>query len=102
MIAEMFPDAKMKDSGMFEHLNFEFDLDSGKITGETAAKDWHGVPIYQYVLDPNQHTATEIITEPTASPSDDSKVEQIVLPTPVTEQPELPPIEGGASALYPD
>ena len=42
----MFPDARMKDRGMFEHLNLEFDLTSKKVIAETAAKDYHGVPIY--------------------------------------------------------
>ena len=43
----MWPDAKMKDREMFTHLNFEFDLGGGIITAETAAKDYHGVPLYQ-------------------------------------------------------
>ena len=49
----MWPEAKMKDKEMFTHLNFEFDLNGGKITAETAAKDYHGVPLYQYVYDMN-------------------------------------------------
>ena len=45
---------------MFTHLNIEFDLNGDKITAETAAKDYHGVPIYQYVYDTADKTAIEI------------------------------------------
>ena len=45
---------------MFSHLNIEFDLDRDKITTETAAKDYHGVPIYQYVYDTADKSAIEI------------------------------------------
>ena len=58
---------------MFTHLNFEFDLNGGKITAETAAKDYHGVPLYQYVYDMNapeiepeiDEQSTQTSTEPT-------------------------------------
>ncbi len=42
----MWPDARMKDREMFEHLNLSFDLNEDSIKVETAAKDYHGVPIY--------------------------------------------------------
>ena len=53
-VQEMWPDAKMKDREMFTHLNFEFDLNGGQITAETAAKDYHGVPLYSNVYDLNK------------------------------------------------
>ena len=56
----MWPDARLKDKEMFTHLNFEFDLGRGKITGETAAKDYHGVPVYQYIYDTIDKSAVEI------------------------------------------
>ena len=56
----MWPDARLKDKEMFTHLNVEFDLNSNKITAETAAKDYHGVPHYQYIYNTNEHTAVEI------------------------------------------
>ena len=59
-IEQMWPDARLKDKEMFSHLNFEFDLTGKKITGETAAKDYHGVPIYQYIYDTAEKTAIEI------------------------------------------
>ena len=57
----MWPEAKMKDKEMFTHMNFEFDLGNGAITAETAAKDYHGVPIYSHVYDTNPpvHVTTE-------------------------------------------
>ena len=42
----MFPDVGMEDKEMFTHLNLEFDISNEKITAETAAKDYHGVPLY--------------------------------------------------------
>ena len=45
---------------MFTHLNIEFDLGGDKITAETAAKDYHGVPIYQYIYDTAEKSAVEI------------------------------------------
>ena len=59
-IEHMWPDARLKDKEMFTHLNIEFDLDGEKITAETAAKDYHGVPIYQYVYDTADKSAIEI------------------------------------------
>ena len=56
----MWPDARLKDKEMFSHLNLEFDLTSDQITVETAAKDYHGVPIYQFVYDTDDKTAVEI------------------------------------------
>lgn len=47
---------------MFEHLNLEFDLQGNMVIAETAAKDYHGVPIYQYVYDSEAHSATEIVS----------------------------------------
>ena len=43
---KMFPFARLSDKEMFTHLNLEFDLNNEKITAETAAKDYHGVPMY--------------------------------------------------------
>jgi len=45
---------------MFTHLNIEFDLNDDKITAETAAKDYHGVPHYQYVYNTSDKSAIEI------------------------------------------
>ena len=59
-LEQMWPDARLKDKEMFRHLNFAFDLSSGTIKAETAAKDYHGVPIYQYVYDPSHQSAVEI------------------------------------------
>ena len=85
----MWPDAKMKDKGMFEHLNFEFDLSSGKVVGETAAKDYHGVPFYQYVYDPAAHTATEIIN---VEPEVSGGIETHNLPDPTPAAPVNIPV----------
>ena len=44
----MWPDsAKLNDKEMFSHLNFDINLANGKVTAETAAKDYHGKPLYQ-------------------------------------------------------
>ena len=59
----MWPEAKIKDREMFTHLNFEFDLNGGKIIAETAAKDYHGVPLYQYIYDTNQKTEDALTKE---------------------------------------
>ena len=59
-LESMFPDARLKDKEMFTHLNLEFDLQERRITTETAAKDYHGVPHYQYVFDTADKTAIEI------------------------------------------
>ena len=56
----MWPDARLKDKEMFTHLNLEFDLNNNKVTAETAAKDYHGVPIYQYIYDTREQSAVEI------------------------------------------
>jgi len=56
----MWPDARMKDMEMFSHVNLNFDLTSDKITVETAAKDFHGVPHYQYIYDSDNKSAVEI------------------------------------------
>ena len=45
-IENMFPDVGKEDKEMFTHLNLEFDISNEKITAETAAKDYHGVPLY--------------------------------------------------------
>ena len=55
----MFPDAR-QDKEMFKHLNLEFNLKEKQITAETAAKDYHGVPHYQYVYDTADKTGIEI------------------------------------------
>ena len=43
---KMFPFASLSDKEMFTHLNLEFDLNNEKITAQTAAKDYHGAPMY--------------------------------------------------------
>ena len=48
---KMFPFASLSDKEMFTHLNLEFDLNNEKITAQTAAKDCHGAPMYQFVFD---------------------------------------------------
>lgn len=50
-LVQMWPDARMQDKEMFSHLNLSFDLTDGRIAVETAAKDYHGVPVYQYIYD---------------------------------------------------
>jgi len=56
----MWPDARLKDREMFQHLRLGFDLAEDRITVETAAKDYHGVPIYQFVYDTDDKIAVEI------------------------------------------
>lgn len=56
----MWPDARMKDREMFSHVNLNFDLATDKITVETAAKDYHGVPHYQYIYNAEDKSAVEI------------------------------------------
>ena len=55
---ELFPDAPLKDSEMFDHLNFHFDTHSGVVQVETLAKDSHGKPHYEYFYDTAAHTGT--------------------------------------------
>ena len=63
----MWPDARMKDREMFSHMNLNFDLTTDKITLETAAKDYHGVPHYQYIYNAEDKSAVEITSfEPDA------------------------------------
>lgn len=38
----------LADKEMFSHLNFEIDLANKKVIAETAAKDFHGKPLYSY------------------------------------------------------
>ena len=70
----MWPDARIKDKEMFTHLNLEFDLNNNKITAETAAKDYHGVPIYQYIYNSDEKMAIEITT------LDDQGIREAVIP----------------------
>ncbi len=52
---------------MFSHVNLNFDLTNDKITVETAAKDYHGVPHYQYIYNAGDKSAVEITSfEPDA------------------------------------
>ena len=75
-VQEMWPEAKMKDKEMFTHLNFEFDLNGGRIIAETAAKDYHGVPLYEHVYDLREKPAAialeeeEVIAEVDAKPAE--------------------------------
>ena len=90
----MWPDAKMKDKEMFTHLNFEFDLGKGEITAETAAKDYHGVPIYSHVYDtstPPTPSAT-VETAPVAEAAPVAETAPVAEATPVVEilEPEVP------------
>jgi len=57
----LWPEARMKDFSMFDHINFEFDLTGSKITAETAAKDSYGVPVYQYIYDVKEKEKIEIV-----------------------------------------
>ena len=41
----------MADQEMFSHLNFKLDLANNKVVAETAAKDYHGKPLYQLDFD---------------------------------------------------
>ena len=41
----------MADKEMFSHLNFKLDLANNKVVAETAAKDFHGKPLYQHDFD---------------------------------------------------
>ena len=70
----MWPDARIKDKEMFTHLNLEFDLNNNKITAETAAKDYHGVPIYQYIYNSDEKMAIEITN------LDDQGIREAVIP----------------------
>ena len=56
----MFPDARSEDKEMFSHFNLEFDLRKKQITAETAAKDYHGVPHYQFIYDTADQSSIEI------------------------------------------
>ena len=46
---------------MLEHINIEFDLNSGIVTAETMARDHHGRPKYEYVYDSNTENTVEIV-----------------------------------------
>ena len=70
----MWPDARIKDKEMFTHLNLEFDLNNNKIVAETAAKDYHGVPIYQYIYNTEEKSAIEITN------IDDQGIKEAVIP----------------------
>lgn len=73
----------MKDSEMFQNLVLSFDLANGKVTVETASKDFHGLPYYQYIYDTHDNTAVELTNFDNAQPVP----EQVSLP-PQAEQPE--------------
>ena len=53
----------MRDAEMFEHLNVEFDLHNGLVNVETMAKDNHGKPRYEYIVDTNTHNSVEIAND---------------------------------------
>ena len=59
-VGKMWPDARMKDREMFSHVNLNLDLTNDKIKVETAAKDYHGVPHYQYIYSADDKSAIEI------------------------------------------
>ena len=61
---ELWPDAPMKDAPMFGHLNIDFDLHKGVINVETAAKDHHGRPQYEYIYDTKSDNTVEIAQQP--------------------------------------
>ena len=77
---------------MFEHLNLEFDLTSKKVIAETAAKDYHGVPIYQYIYDSGDHQSTEIVN----IPADEEASTTVVAPTQQTPS-NVTPTEAAAA-----
>jgi len=49
-IVQLWPTAP-GDHEMFSHLELSFDLQEGKVTTETAAKDASGEPYHKHVLD---------------------------------------------------
>lgn len=68
-VSEMWPDAPLKDAEMFEHLQFEFDLHNGQVIAETAAKNNHGLPYYQYAFDTKSENTVEVVTDPVSQPT---------------------------------
>lgn len=49
-IKRLWPSAPT-DIDLFSHLRMDIDLHDGLVTTETAAKDIHGLPYYQYIFD---------------------------------------------------
>ena len=49
-IVQLWPNAQA-DTPIFSHLELKFDLDDGKVTTTTAAKDFQGNPLFKHVLD---------------------------------------------------
>ena len=60
---KMFPFARLTDKEMFAHLHLEFDLNNDKITAQTAARDHHGVPMYQFQFDTSFEYDVEVYDE---------------------------------------
>ena len=81
---------------MLEHINIEFDLHSGKIIAETAARDNHGNPKYEYILDSNTQNTVQIEqiekkAEPISNTNDSAaKTDEIVV-APVAPVEEIVP-----------
>lgn len=60
---KMFPFARLTDKEMFSHLHLEFDLNNDKITAQTAARDHHGAPMYQFQFDTSFDYGVEVYDE---------------------------------------
>jgi hypothetical protein len=45
---------------VFKHFNVEFDMDAGTIGVETAARDYSGKPLYEYVLDTKSDNSVQL------------------------------------------
>ena len=99
----MFPDARMSDQEMFSHLDLSFDMTSDQVTIETAAKDYHGQPHYQYIYDTDYKTAIEVTNfgedewpketdyaQPAVAPIKDAPAAAQVVPVPVAVASPVP------------
>lgn len=97
-LEEMWPDARLKDKEMFQHLNLAFDLTEDRVTVETAAKDYHGVPVYQFVYDTDDKTAVEITNF--EGDIEEKPIEVVIVPQvePVAPAAPAAPVAGAASA----
>ena len=93
--AELWPNAPLKDQEMLEHINIEFDLHSGKILAETAARDNHGNPKYEYIFDSNSQNSVQIEqidqVSQTVVDTNDNVITEEVIVAPVATVEEIVP-----------
>ena len=79
-------------------MNLAFDLTEDRVTVETAAKDYHGVPVYQFVYDTDDKTAVEITNFEGDIEEKPIEVVTVTQVEPVAPAAPAAPVAGAASA----